>query len=222
MKLFEHPETEKTLDRLPGLPPGVEVPDDISGIEPPTTLKPTAGGIRWMRWLAAIVLLGAAGVVTAVLVRSDDATETPDDYMEAYGTDNPTFVPEAAGPGTVDIVATVDYMELYGTDNPVFVPEAAVADNVNAGDYMRLYGTDNPVFVPEAAGPGTVDIVGAVPPSSMELYGTDNPVFVPGASVADNVNAGDYMRLYGTDNPAFVPDPSYMELYGTDNPVVEP
>jgi len=159
MKLFEHPEKERTLDRLPDLPPDVEVPDDISGLQPPTTLKPTAEGVRWMRWLAAVLLLGVAGVLTAALLRSDNADQTPVDYMQVYGTDNPAFVEGSADPGTVEIV---DYMRLYGTDNPVFVTEAE--GPVDAGEYLRLYGTDNPVFTPE--------------PSYMELYGTDNPVFV--------------------------------------------
>lgn len=136
MKLFEHQETDKTLDRLPELPPDVQVPDDISGIEPPAT-KQTTGGVRWMRWLAAIVLLGGAGVLTAVLL-SNDADETPVDYMETYGTDNPVILSEGAEPGTVDIVAGENYMALYGTDNPAFLPEPSS---------MELYGTDNPVFV---------------------------------------------------------------------------
>ena len=180
MKLFEHQETEKTLDRLPELPPGVEIPDDISGIHPPTTLKPS-GGVRWMRWLAAIVLLGGAGVLAAVLLSdSGTDTETPVDYMEVYGTDNPTFVEGSVGPGTVQIIAPErSYMELYGTDNPVLIPDAVelvVVDlpsgqfwieatvDAEAGEYMRLYGTDNPVFPSE--------------PSLMDKYGTDNPIIV--------------------------------------------
>ena len=181
MKLFEHHETEKTLDRLPELPPDVEVPDDIRTLQPPTTLKPTAGGVRWMRWLAAAVLLAAAGVVTAALLRSDEADETPVDYMETYGTDNPTFV-EGAEPGTVEIVATEDYMALYGTDNPVFVPAAEV---VTTDDYMVLYGTDNPVFFPEA--------------SYMELYGTDNPVMIVELEAIQD--AEDSRALYEAGNP---------------------
>jgi hypothetical protein len=160
MKLFEHPEEEKTLDRLPDLPEGLEVPDDISGLHPPTTPQPTTGGVRWMRWLAAVVLLAGAGVLTAVLVRGDNPDPAQVDYLEVYGTDNPTFV-EGNAPGSVEIVATVDYMEVYGTDNPVFVP--AGADVADTGEFMRLYGTDNPTFVE---------------PSYMELYGTDNPTFV--------------------------------------------
>ena len=44
-----------------------------------------------MRWVAAILLLGAAGVVAAVVLTSSDATEDVD-YMQMYGNDNPTFV----------------------------------------------------------------------------------------------------------------------------------
>jgi len=164
MKLLEHTETEKTLDRLPDLPPGVEVPDDISGLEPPATAKPRTAAVRWMRWLTAIVLLGGAGALAAVLLTGSETTdETPVvDYMTTYGTDNPAFVEGGAGPGTVEIVAPTDYMALYGTDNPTFVPE--VTDTVDTGEYMALYGTDNPDFTPE--------------PTYMDLYGTDNPDFV--------------------------------------------
>ncbi len=197
MKLFEHPKTEKTLDRLPDLPPGVEVPDDISGLHPPTTVKPPAEGVRWMRWLAAIVVLVTAGVLTAVLLRSNNADQAPVDYMETYGTDNPAFVEGGPGPGTVEIVGTPNLMDQYGTDNPVFVPEPT---------YMDLYGTDNPVFVPE---PTYMDLYGTdnpvfVPePTYMDQYGTDNPVLVPEADV-EMVDTGQYLRLYGTDNPEFV------------------
>lgn len=203
MKLYEHPETEKTLDRLPELPPGVEVPDDISGIGPPTTQKPTTGGVRWMRWLAAILLLGAAGVLTALLlqgVQGNEADETPVDYMETYGTDNAVINPNAAEPGTIEIVAAEDYMALYGTDNAVIVPATDVADYrehlralygadtvvlvpvTGVDDFMALYGTDNPVFAPE--------------PTLMDLYGTDNPVFVPETTTAAD-NAEHYMALFG-------------------------
>lgn len=174
MKLFEHQEAEQALDRLPDLPPDVEVPDDISGLGPPETLK-TAERVRWMRWLAAIVLLAGAGVLTAVMLQSD-GDETTVDYMETYGTDNPTIVEVGAEPGTVEIVATEDYLAVYGTDNPVFVPGADTAIVV-AEDYMAVYGTDNPVLLPE--------------PALMELYGTDNPVFI---GETDAV-AADYLVL---------------------------
>jgi len=196
MKLFEHQETDKTLDRLPALPPGVQVPDDISGLEPPTT-KRTTGGVRWMRWLTAVVLLGGAGVLTAVLL-SNDADETPVDYLETYGTDNPVILDEAAEPGTVEIVATEDFMALYGTDNPVFIMDAgSYADHIRA-----LYGTGTLVVIPEANG-----LAGSYTEHVMALTGTD---------------PGDYMALYGTDNPVFLPEPTSMELYGTDNPVFIP
>jgi hypothetical protein len=230
MKLYENPKTEEKIDRLPEMPEGVVVPEDISGVHLPTAPKPTAGGYRWMRWLAAIIVFGAAGVLAAVVfIGGDNATETAQveadlvaiDYMATYGTDNPVFV------------AATDYMELYGTDNPVFV---------QATDYMATYGTDNPVFV--RATDEFLGTVGTVDTGQyLELYGTDNPVFVQattaGRVATDNsvfVAANDYMGLYGTDNPVFVPAATsadtgeflgtsgtvdtgrYMELYGTDNP----
>ena len=163
MKLFERHDTKETLDRLPEMPPGVEVPDDLSGLHPPDTEKPTAGGVRWMRWMAAILLLGAAGVVAAVLLIGSGDAES-DDYMQLYGTDNPVFI-EGSEPGIVEIYAPdASSFEMYGTDNPVIVP-GAPGPNFVAEDYMALYGTDNPDFLPE--------------PSFMELYGTDNPSTQP-------------------------------------------
>ncbi len=161
MKLYERQKTEETLDRLPEMPEGVVVPDNISGLQPPTALEPTARGVRWMRWLAAIIVLGAAGVLAAVLFTGgDNATETAQvevlapDYMDLYGTDNPVFV-QATTAGRV----APDYMALYGTDNPVFV-QATTAGRV-ATDYMALYGTDNPVFV-QATTAGRHRLHGAV------------------------------------------------------------
>ncbi len=156
MKLYEHPKTTETLDRLPKLPKGVEVPDDLSGLQPPTTLKPAAGAVRWMRWLAAIVVLGAIGVLAAVLFNgSDNAIET-----DQVGYDRHLATMADL---TIDPI-TVDYMATYGTDNPAFVivtPTlgsdrhlSALANQpasvVDTGQYMELYGTDNPVFVQAA------------------------------------------------------------------------
>ncbi len=199
MKLLEYDKTERTLDQLHEFPPDVEVPDDISGLGPPTTLIPTAGRFGWMRWLAAIVVLGAAGMLAAQFLSSSDTEQVPaEDYMATYGTDNPVIVQEGAVAGTVEIVGTPNFMTTYGTDNPVFVGEAQYmelygTDNpvfVTETPYMELYGTDNPVFVGEA--------------QFMELYGTDNPVFVPGTVPTYTVDTGEYMELYGTDNPVFV------------------
>ncbi len=168
MKLFERHEAEEVQERLPQLPPGVEVPDDISGIHPPDTPTPTTGGVRWMRWLVAILLLGAAAGVAVAVMSGDDAVETPAqptvDLMQKYGTDNPTILPDAPPPGVVEIAPAEDYMALYGTDNPVFVPGAAAANSTFHGEYMRLYGTDNPTFV-------EID--------PMQEYGTDNPAHLP-------------------------------------------
>ena len=199
MKLFEQHETERAREQLPEMPPDVQVPDDISGLRRPTTQRPTADRIRWIRWVAAIVLVGAVGGIAAMLLSSSetDVAPTAVDYMEIYGTDNPVILQDDAVAGTVEIVGTVDYMELYGTDNPAFVEttprlmELYGTDNpefVEGAPYMELYGTDNPAFVEDA--------------EFMELYGTDNPEFVEEADVA--VYTGEYFELYGTDNPAFV------------------
>lgn len=181
MKLFEHPETEKTLDRLPELPPGVEVPDDISGLHVPKMRKPTAGGVRWMRWMAVIALLVGGGLLFAAVVADTETEPAPVDYMVKYGTDNPTIIDANAVAATVDIVPAEDYMRIYGTDNPVFVPQTSdvvvvdlpgggqigieITEGAETGEWMRIYGTDNPDFLPE--------------PSYMDQFGTDNPSNMP-------------------------------------------
>lgn len=152
MKLFEHEETETTLEQLPELPHDVEVPDDISSIRHPTTPRTT--GVRWIRWLAAVVVVGVIGVLGAMFLfggETEDALTM--DPMERYGTDNPVIISEGAVPAEV-----AGFMDLYGTDNPVIISEDAVPV-----DTMDLYGTDNPSFVDR---------------TSMERYGTDNPVVV--------------------------------------------
>jgi hypothetical protein len=238
MKLYENSKTEETLDRLPEMPEGVVVPDNISGLQLPTAPKPTAGAYRWMRWLAAIVVFGAAGVLAAVLITGgDNASETSQveadrfatDFMATYGTDNPVFV-AATGPmatyGTDNpvFVAATEPMATYGTDNPVFVQPATFADTgelvgtlgtVDTGQYLERYGTDNPVFVAPA---GSVATYGADNPAFvaatdfMARYGTDNPVFVQAATSAD---AGEFLGTFGT-----VDTSQYLELYGTDNPAL--
>ena len=77
MKLYERPKKEETLDRLPEMPEGTVVPDDISGLQPPKELKTTAGAYRWMRWLAAIIVIAAAGALAAVLIRGSDNVTDP-------------------------------------------------------------------------------------------------------------------------------------------------
>ena len=170
MKLYERPKIEKTLDRLPEMPEGVVVPDDISGLQPPTALKSTAGAYRWMRWLAAIIVLGVAGVLATVLFTGgDDAIEIA--QVEELGSDRHLAT---LADLTTDQVAT-GYMATYGTDNPAFVTAAVpvlgsdrhlatladlTTDRVATG-YMATYGTDNPAFVepapeaPPTEGPGS-------------------------------------------------------------------
>ena len=77
MKLLEGSQTDKTLDRLPDLPPDVEVPDDARALHRHVGRTQATDRVRWMRWLTAIVLLlGTAGLVTALIIRGDDADPT--------------------------------------------------------------------------------------------------------------------------------------------------
>ena len=181
MKLEEHEETGTTLEQLPELPGDVRVPDDISGLPP--TPRPVDGRVRWIRWLAAILVVGLMGVV--FLVTQDTPTMDP---MEQYGTDNVVVVDADAVPGSVVVTGSVDaiadaaYAEFETTR---FTNLYEVAVGGGAVDYLERYGTDNPVLVGGETTPDPVD--------TMDLYGTDNPVLVDGT----------WLDQYGTDNPDF-------------------
>lgn len=84
MKLFErHTHREASThrpeapERLPELPEGVTVPDDLSGLEFPASLRPArpATGIRWMRWLPLLVVVLAAGALTTALLLRNGGSE---------------------------------------------------------------------------------------------------------------------------------------------------
>ncbi len=152
MKLQER--TRETLDRLPELPEGIEVPDDVSGLTHPPAGRKVAGGIRWMRWLVALVVIAIGAGVATWYVTQGDGT----DYVErATGSDRHLTTAAELTPAQV----VVDYMDLYGTDNPTF-PMVWVREQGSdrhlgavhdlrpewiAVDYMEVYGTDNPTFV---------------------------------------------------------------------------
>ena len=84
MKLFEHPTTHETKE-LPKLPPGVVVPDDISGLETSESKQAGRPGsqVRWLRWMVVVVLLAVGALVIGTLVRDDSTTtvETPSAYQ---------------------------------------------------------------------------------------------------------------------------------------------
>ena len=62
---------------LPRLPDDVTVPDDARELTEPARKggRRPASGIRWMRWIPAVILLVAGAVAAAVFLRSD-STET--------------------------------------------------------------------------------------------------------------------------------------------------
>ncbi len=181
MKLVEHEETGTTLEQLPELPDDVRVPDDISGLPP--TPRPVDVRVRWIRWLAAFVMVGLVGVVFFFTQTEDNLTP-----MEQYGTDNAVVVDADAVPrsvvvtGSVDAIADAAFEEFELTRAANLYEDAVGAGGV---DYLERYGTDNPVIVGGEATPDAAD--------TMDVYGTDNPVLVDGT----------WMERYGTDNPDF-------------------
>jgi hypothetical protein len=184
MKLVEHDETGTTLEQLPELPDDIRVPDDISGLPP--TPRPVDGRVRWIRWLAAIVMVGLVGVAFFLTQTEDIFTMDP---MEQYGTDNAVVVDADAVPRSVVVTgsdqaiadAAYDQFELTRSAN-LYEDAVGVGGSV---DYLERYGTDNPVIVGGETTPDPVD--------TMDFYGTDNPVPVDRT----------WMDRYGTDNPDF-------------------
>ncbi len=236
MKLYERPKIEKTLDRLPEMPEGVVVPDDISGLQPPTELKSTAGAYRWMRWLAAIVVLGAFGVMAAVLFTGgDNATEIA--QVEELGSDRHLATLADLTTGQV----ATSYMATYGTDNPTFVTAAApalgsdrhlatLADQSAAHtvNYMALYGTDNPVFVQATtaapATPDTSDLgFSAVQATTAAPVFPDSPDLgfsnVQTTTTAPALGSDRHLATLADQSAGAIATGEYMALYGTDNPV---
>lgn len=184
MKLEEHKETGATVEQLPELPEDVRVPDDISGLPP--TPRPVDGRVRWIRWLAAIVMVGLVGVAFFVIQSEDIFAMDP---MEQYGTDNGVVVDANAVPGSVVVTGSVDQIadaayDQFEVTRFTNLYEAAVGVG-GAVEYLERYGTDNPVIVGGETTPDPVDTMG--------VYGTDNPVLVDGT----------WMERYGTDNPDF-------------------
>ena len=184
MKLEEHKETGTTVEQLPELPEDVRVPDDISGLPP--TPRPVDGRVRWIRWLAAIVMVGLVGVAFFVIQGEDIFAMDP---MEQYGTDNAVVVDADAVPGAVVVTGSVDRIadaayDQFEVNRSTNLYETAVGVG-GAVDYLERYGTDNPVILGGEITPDPVD--------TMDLYGTDNPVPV----------GRTWLEQYGTDNPDF-------------------
>ncbi len=105
----------------------------FSNVQAPTTPTPVLGSDRHLSTLAGG---SAAAIATG-------------EYLELYGTDNPSFVgPAPAAP----VMAVPDTSDLgYSAVDLGFAAPASSDLGYSAvpssSDYMALYGTDNPVFV---------------------------------------------------------------------------
>ncbi len=64
----------ETHEVLPELPTDVTIPDDVSGITHPMRAGGgrAASGIRWMRWMPAVLLLVAGAVALGLVLRGDN------------------------------------------------------------------------------------------------------------------------------------------------------
>jgi hypothetical protein len=137
MKVFERPSGQETLDRLPEapdripeLPDDVAVPDDISGLKLPVSVRPVrpATGIRWLRWLPVIALLALAAALFAVVVGDggSDPTDVP----------SQEWVPSFDSPGgnsfSAHVLTPTDVVEAPAFGGPggnsLFVPTIPSVD----------------------------------------------------------------------------------------------
>ncbi len=107
MKLYErHPAREtikelpETHEVLPELPHDVSIPDDVSGITHPVTAGGgrAASGIRWMRWVPAVLLVVAWAVVVGLAQRGD-STDT-------VALEPEPWITITEGPGSNSLAAT--------------------------------------------------------------------------------------------------------------------
>ncbi len=128
-KLYEpHPGREavkdlrETHEDLPELPHDVTIPDDVSGLTHPVTAGGgrAASGIRWMRWVPALLLVAACAAVVGLALRGDSAdTVAPQPWItitEGPGSNslaptgaiaNPVpWVTLTEGPGSNSLAAT--------------------------------------------------------------------------------------------------------------------
>ena len=107
------PETQEVL---PELPTDVTVPDDVSGITHPMRAGGgrAASGIRWMRWMPAVLLLVAGAVALDWALRVDDtvAREPWVTITEGPGSNSLAATPFE---GLVDVV-TPPYTSVEPTD----------------------------------------------------------------------------------------------------------
>lgn len=71
----------EVTERLPEMPPGVVVPDDLSQLELPPGERRPRTAVRWLRWLPVGLLVAAGGVVAAVVMTRGDAEPTPEMTM---------------------------------------------------------------------------------------------------------------------------------------------
>ena len=77
MKVIERKTIHEAPERLPELPAGVTVPDDLSGLELRKGVgrRPTATAVRWLRWLPVVLLL-VVGAIAVGVYTADEAGET--------------------------------------------------------------------------------------------------------------------------------------------------
>ncbi len=96
-KVKDLPETHEVL---PELPADVTIPDDVSGITHPVTTDGgrAASGIRWMRWVPAVLLLVAGAVALGLFLRGD-STDT-------VAADPQPWITITEGPGSNSLNAT--------------------------------------------------------------------------------------------------------------------
>ena len=187
MKLQDRPLLDEKLDRLPELPEGMKVPDDISGLEPPATLRASGGATRWMRWLAAIIVLGALAVGAAILTTDGDGTTVEQAEVSSTASQH------------------LEQLEVLGTDGVGATARGHVAQLerlATVPTQAEVYGSDRHLGTLSELGSGRL---------AYQVDGTASRHLEQLESMAAGQVAVDYMVTYGTDNPVFITRTPYAD-----------
>ncbi len=76
MTKLQDRQTGTTYRELPELPEDVVVPDDASSLKFPSSIdRRTATGVRWMPWVAALIVIAMVGALVGTFVSRDSETE---------------------------------------------------------------------------------------------------------------------------------------------------
>ncbi len=112
MKVIDRGTVREAEEELPELPHGVEIPDDLRGLEPPgrPDRKRPTGTVRWLRWLPLVLLVAVGAFVAAGVVDGETGDTTV-----------PWSIDEGPGSSSLDGAVATQSVALTVTRGP-FAP----------------------------------------------------------------------------------------------------